>query len=85
MRQRRKQKNGNTEELEFNVNSGFFLVQMEGLPMFLLILEDGSLRKAKTVSDDDLTMCNDGILGIINLNTDEPMQYHDGDWHDIDE
>ena len=53
--------------------------------MFLIILEDSEIRLCNTVSNDDLAACDDGIIDIINLNTDKPMQYYNGDWHDIDE
>ena len=52
--------------------------------MFLLILEDGSLRKTDKVSDDFLAACDDGILDVINLNTEQPLYYFEGEWHEIE-
>ncbi len=53
--------------------------------MFLLILEDGSIRKTASVSDETLSACDDGYCSVINLNTDQPMDFHKGEWADIEE
>ena len=53
--------------------------------MFLLIFEDGSIAKSKTVSDGDLEMADAGILDVIALGVDaRPMEYYQGGWHEVE-
>jgi hypothetical protein len=52
--------------------------------MFLVILESGEIRKAEQVMDEDLDACDDGILDLVNLNNDVPMQYCNGEWHEVE-
>jgi len=55
--------------------------------MYLVIFEDGTINQTMTVSDDDLTSCDDGILDIIRFNSDTELAeiYTDGDWLEVDE
>jgi hypothetical protein len=57
--------------------------------MYILIFEDGSIAKAKTISDDEIDACDDGTLDIIKVIAvdGEPKctQYHDGDWVELDD
>lgn len=48
--------------------------------MYLLIFEDGSIKKARTVSGEDLRAVDDGILQIVVLEASGPKEYVDGEW-----
>ncbi|MDT0618439.1 hypothetical protein RM531_08115 [Salinisphaera sp. P385] len=48
--------------------------------MYLLIFEDGSIKKARTVSDDDLSSADDGMIQIVGLEDSGPREYVDGEW-----
>ena len=50
---------------------------------FLIIFEDGTVRKADYLSNDDFASFDDTITIVINLNSNEPMYYDDG-WHLIE-
>lgn len=52
--------------------------------MYLYIFEDGEVKKATSFSDDDRTSCDMGILDVIDLHAENPKQYIDGEWHDIE-
>jgi len=57
----------------------------KGVKMYLFIFEDGSLAKSLTVDDEDYKSADEGYLDIINVTNDQPVQYHDGDWHGIND
>lgn len=48
---------------------------------YLIIFEDSSLYKTDTISDDDKSSCDNGILDIVDMGTGK--QYLDGEWNDI--
>ena len=52
--------------------------------MYILIFEDGSMVKSKTVSDEDFKAADDGLVDIIDVGDDDPMRYFDSGWTDID-
>lgn len=52
--------------------------------MYLYIFEDGEVKKATTVSDNDKNCVDAGILDIIEIGGDDPKQYLGGEWHDIE-
>ena len=53
--------------------------------MYILILEDGEMFKTETLSDGDKEASDAGIMDIICVAGDHPRQYHDGEFHEIDE
>ena len=53
--------------------------------MYLFIFEDGSIKKGSIVEDGDTAAADDGILDIIDISGAEPLQYHDGEWHEIED
>jgi hypothetical protein len=52
--------------------------------MYLLILEDGEIVKSATVNEDDKLMVDAGLLDLIDVSGDQPVQYLEGEWHEID-
>jgi len=47
--------------------------------MFLFIFEDGSIKTTEKVSIEDMKSCDDGILDIIDVSGDVPLQYYGGE------
>lgn len=52
--------------------------------MFLFIFEDGLIKKATVICDGDKSCADDGIIDLIDISGDEPKQYYDGEWHDLE-
>lgn len=53
--------------------------------MFLVIFEDGAIRKAEEVSQDDVRSADDGLLDLIDISRpDDPRRYVEGGWHPLD-
>lgn len=53
--------------------------------MYILILEDGDVRKSETIDDGELMAAEDGYLDIIDLALhDNPLRYFDGKWQEIE-
>lgn len=52
--------------------------------MYLIIFEDGDMKKAATVSDEDKRSADDGYIDIIDLHAENPTRRVNGEWHDID-
>jgi len=52
--------------------------------MYLYIAEDGALNKSADFDETDQEMCDMGILDVIDLHGENPKQYFEGEWHDID-
>lgn len=57
--------------------------------MFLIIFEDGLIKTAKDIGDDDKDMADDGYVDLIDISSpSEPKRYRSGDWElveDIDD
>ena len=51
--------------------------------MYIYIFEDGEVKKGDTFGHGDMDSCDDGILDVIDISGDQPMQYYDNEWHDI--
>jgi len=51
--------------------------------MYLIILEDSEIRRADTISDDDLAACDNGLIDIVDLGGEMPKDYYNGKWNDI--
>ena len=51
--------------------------------MYLIIMEDSTVWQADTISDDERSAADDGILDIIDISGPQPTQYHDNNWHGI--
>ncbi len=50
--------------------------------MYIVITEDGLVGSMKSVSSDDLSSANDGLLDIIDIsNPEKPVTYYDGKWN----
>ena len=52
--------------------------------MYLYISEDGEIKKSVDFDDVDRDMCEMGILDVIDLHSENPKQYYEGGWHDIE-
>lgn len=52
--------------------------------MYLYIFEDCTVKYSTTFEDDDRQACDDRMLDVIDLHTENPKQYYDGEWHNID-
>jgi len=52
--------------------------------MYLIIFEDMTIQKIKTINEEYKLNCIDGVIDIINI-TDpfKPTQFCDGQWVDI--
>lgn len=52
---------------------------------YIMIFEDGSVKKTAVITDDDLASCDDGILTVVDIT--DPMfakVYFAGDWEDVE-
>ena len=52
--------------------------------MYLFIFEDDVIKKGVNCSDDDLRACDNGILSIVDLHSENPKEYFGGEWHNIE-
>lgn len=53
--------------------------------MYLIIFEDLSIQKAKSVSKDDLMACDDGYCQILDITDPEnPTEYYQDEWKEIE-
>ena len=52
--------------------------------MFLFLYEDGSIVKSNYVDDEYKAASDKGLLVIIDLRGNEPLQYAENEWHEID-
>jgi len=52
--------------------------------MYLFIFEDGEVKKYDKVCQGDFDEADAGILDVIDVSADEPLQYHDCGWHEIE-
>ena len=51
--------------------------------MYLIIFEDGEIRRTPIVEDDVLQSADDGYCSIINVGPTTPLQYIQGEWQEI--
>jgi hypothetical protein len=51
--------------------------------MYILIFEDGTIKKAEEISDGTIGACIDGYVDILNISSNPPTQYCDGEWTEI--
>ena len=49
---------------------------------YLLIFEDGELKKTNTITDEDLQSSDDGYIDIVNM--DSMSRYLYGEWVEIE-
>lgn len=52
--------------------------------MFLFLYEDGSIVKRSYVDDEDKAASDKRLFEIIDLRGNEPLQYSENEWHEID-
>ena len=52
--------------------------------MYLFIFEDLTIRKSLTFTEEDAASCDEGILDVIDLHAENPKQYYDGEWNDVE-
>jgi len=52
--------------------------------MYLLIHEDGSLQTVLELDDGVLPAADDGYIDVVDVSSEEPLQYHQNEWHKID-
>ena len=48
---------------------------------YIMIMEGGEIYKSKTLTEDDKTSADNGILDIIDIKT--MKQYYEGEWHEM--
>lgn len=51
--------------------------------MYLYVFEDGEIKKGSTFCQGDMDSCDAGILDVIDISGEQPQQYYEGEWHDI--
>jgi hypothetical protein len=51
--------------------------------MYLIILEDGEIRKTNEIEDDTYQNCDDGVCDLIDISGKEPLGYFQGEWVEI--
>ena len=49
---------------------------------YLMIFEDGELKKKNTITDEDLQSSDDGYIDIVDM--DSKSRYFYGEWVDIE-
>ena len=54
--------------------------------MYIYIFEDGTVKKATTISDDDALSVEEGILDIIDISDNQNPKYlvEAGEWDDLE-
>ncbi|MGF6595096.1 hypothetical protein [Pseudomonas sp. 2835] len=53
--------------------------------MYLLIFEDGEMKSAEDVTDDELRGADDGLLDIVDISEPfTPTRYVGGQWVDVE-
>ncbi len=52
--------------------------------MYIFIFEDNEIIKSTTFNNDDVEACNNRFLDVIYISDDNPKQFIDGEWCDID-
>ncbi len=52
--------------------------------MYILIYEDGDVKKSPDFSDESKELCDMGILSCIDIGDAEPLDYYDDDWHPLE-
>lgn len=50
--------------------------------MYILIMEDNSMVQTASITEDDMSAANDGILTIID--TETCQSFYDDEWHEIE-
>jgi len=53
--------------------------------MYLIIFEDGGLGTVKEINDNLLDSADDGLIDIVDIGVEIPLQYFDGEWIEIEE
>lgn len=53
--------------------------------MYLLVMEDGKIWRMSALDEGYMANADDGILDIIDISGDVPLQYYDGKWNEISE
>ena len=53
--------------------------------MYLMLFEDGEIKSAEDVSDDDLRAVDDGVMEVVDISEPfTPQRYIGGAWHEIE-
>jgi len=59
---------------------------LEGKTMYLLIFEDGEMKSAENVTEDDLRGADDGLLDIVDISEPfTPSRYQNGQWIEVED
>ena len=56
--------------------------------MHIMIFEDGRLMKSGVIEESELEAADDGAMEIIFIDPDDsqnPLQYYNGNWHEIED
>lgn len=54
--------------------------------MFIVIFEDGQIKRVSTLLPEDYAASDDGLLDIIDIGElQEPKQWYDNSWNEIEE
>jgi hypothetical protein len=52
--------------------------------MFMIIFEDGTVKRLPSVANDDISACDDGYCQLIDISHESvPKEYLKGEWVDI--
>ena len=52
--------------------------------MFLLILEDGQIKKMNDASEADKQAADEGMCDIVDISRPDPLCYYNGKWNEIE-
>ena len=52
--------------------------------MYLMIFEDGNFKLSDSFTDEDVESVDEGILSVINLQFETPLEWHGGRWVEIE-
>jgi hypothetical protein len=51
--------------------------------MYIIIFEDGTIRRTETVEADVLSAADDNYCDVLDVTPDVPLQYVQGEWKEL--
>lgn len=56
------------------------------MKMYLMIFEDGTIRKSSAYSDSEINACDDGYMDLIDIsNPEHLLTYYDSSWISVED
>jgi hypothetical protein len=52
--------------------------------MYIFIFEDGQVKQANSVSDEDLLSVDNGYLQVLRVQNGDATEYYDGEWSKLE-